>query len=109
MNGAVRARESELYASARANTPGQSRAKFCHRDRGEIAPETDEAIDWSAATPELKRIAAYAAQGDMTNVKLHIGKLNAGKIGKSAYQQLTTAIKHYDLELIEKLIKSWLE
>lgn len=75
---------------------------------GEIAPALDEAIDWAAATPELKRIAAYAAQGDMTNVKLHIGKLNAGQIGKSAYQQLTTAIKHYDLELIEKLIKGWL-
>ena len=79
-----------------------------HELQQDVQDQT-ETIDWAAATPALKRITAFAAQGDMTNVKLHISKLSAAQIGKSAYQQLTTAIKQYDLELIEKLIKGWLE
>lgn len=79
-------------------------------DNTEVPVETSiENIDFSKVYAELKNLLAYANQGDMNNTKSTIAKLDPDTLGKHNHQQLMTALKNYQLEKVEALVKSWLE
>jgi two-component system, OmpR family, aerobic respiration control sensor histidine kinase ArcB len=70
---------------------------------------SNDEIDLQKIHTELKILLAYAAQGDMSNTKSTIAKLDTDVLGKQNHQQLMTALKNYQLEKVEALVKNWLE
>ena len=75
----------------------------------DVVDSSIEHIDFNKVSAELKTLLTYATQGDMSNTKSIIATLNVDAIGKHNHQQLMLALKHYDLEKVEALVKSWLE
>lgn len=68
----------------------------------------DEVIDLTVVTPILQQIQIAATSGDMSNCKKKVAELAPETVGKDRYQQLLGAIKHYDLERVEELVREWL-
>jgi hypothetical protein len=56
----------------------------------------------------LQELVAAAASGDMNTSKKLIGELNIDQLGRQRHQQLTNALRQYDLEKVEALSKNWL-
>ena len=70
--------------------------------------DVDTTIDLTTARTELEALANRAACGDMSSCKKILASLSADQLGNLRHQQLTTAIRLYDLERIEKLVHIWL-
>jgi two-component system aerobic respiration control sensor histidine kinase ArcB len=70
--------------------------------------QQEETVDLIAARPKLEPLMDFATRGDMSQVKSLFAKISPEIIGKNHHQQLATALKHYDLEKVEQLIRSWL-
>lgn len=79
-------------------------------EAAENTPEpVDEPLpDLTSLTPELQGLAELAAMGDMSGCKKKIADITAERLGKSRYQQLSAALRQYDLERVEALIQEWL-
>ncbi len=57
---------------------------------------------------QLEEIAARAASGDMSNTRKLVSSLGPEQLGSQRHQQLLLALRHYDLERVESLIKAWI-
>jgi two-component system aerobic respiration control sensor histidine kinase ArcB len=56
----------------------------------------------------LQDFVAAAASGDMGSCKRIMAELTLEQLGKQRHQHLSTALRQYDLERVEMLIKQWL-
>jgi hypothetical protein len=68
----------------------------------------DANVDLTIFKPRLQELATVAASGDMAASKKIIGELNVGQLGKQRHQQLVNALRQYDLEKVEKVVRGWL-
>lgn len=68
----------------------------------------DAAVDLTLLKPVLKNLAAVSASGDMTACKKIVSELTMEQLGKQRHQQMTNALRQYDLEKLEALCKGWL-
>ena len=77
---------------------------------GDPSPPAEEPgeTDIAPLRPQLQTLAHCAASGDMTSSRKIIGGLTPDQLGAQRYQQLSGALRQYDLERIEKLIHIWL-
>lgn len=64
--------------------------------------------DITPIKPQLESLIDFATRGDMSKAKALFAKLSPESIGKNQHQQLAAALKHYDLEKVEQLVRSWL-
>jgi two-component system, OmpR family, aerobic respiration control sensor histidine kinase ArcB len=72
-------------------------------------PLSNEKMDLQKIHTELEILLAYAAQGDMSNTKSTLAKLDPDALGKENHQHLMNALKNYRLEKVEALVRGWLE
>lgn len=81
-------------------------------DENESLPEDngidDLSVDLRAIKIQLQALAEAAESGDMIACKKLITALKPEQLGKQRYQQLTNALRQYDLEKIEALSCAWL-
>lgn len=77
-------------------------------DAGEDSIAEEKIIDLAAIEPVLQHIQLAAASGDMSNCKKRVSELTPDMVGRDRHQQLLSAIKHYDLERVEELVRDWL-
>lgn len=75
---------------------------------GDSAPVELIPVDIASLKPELEELANFAASGDMSNTKKRVASLTPEQLGSPRHQQLLLALRHYDLERIEKLVHTWL-
>jgi two-component system, OmpR family, aerobic respiration control sensor histidine kinase ArcB len=77
---------------------------------GNSSPPVEEPVETDIAPlrPQLETLAHCAASGDMSSSRKIIGGLTPDQLGTQRYQQLSGALRQYDLERIEKLIHIWL-
>ena len=68
----------------------------------------DASIDLRVIKPHLRSLAETAESGDMGTCKKLISELSIEQLGKYRHQQLTQALRLYDLERVEALSRSWL-
>jgi two-component system aerobic respiration control sensor histidine kinase ArcB len=68
----------------------------------------DAAIDLNPIKALLQELAVVAESGDMSASKKLIGELTIEQLGKQRHQQLLNALRLYDLEKVELLVKEWL-
>ncbi len=68
----------------------------------------NETLDLAAVKPQLESLVNFATHGDMSNVKALFTKMPPETLGKHRHQQLASALKNYDLEKVEQLIRGWL-
>lgn len=59
--------------------------------------------------PLLERLLNAAISGDMTKVKQWLKNLDANKLGQDRHQRLMTAIRQYDLERVEGLVRKFIK
>jgi two-component system, OmpR family, aerobic respiration control sensor histidine kinase ArcB len=76
-------------------------------DQSSDNPET-ESVNLAAVKPQLESLMDFATHGDMSSVKSLFAKIPPETLGKLHHQQLSTALKNYDLEKVEQLIRGWL-
>lgn len=68
----------------------------------------DMKVNLHLIEPVLQELATVAASGDMANSKKIIATLNPQQLGKNRHQQLLNALRQYDLEKIENMVRDWL-
>ncbi|MDO8343512.1 MAG: response regulator [Cellvibrio sp.] len=68
----------------------------------------DVKVNLHLIEPVLQELATVAASGDMANSKKIIATLNPQQLGKNRHQQLLNALRQYDLEKIENMVRDWL-
>jgi CheY-like chemotaxis protein len=93
---------SALIRHTKAQFETQSSVDISTREQ---QPET---VDITPVLPALKQIQAAAASGDMSNCKKMVADLAPELVGNSRYLELLGAIKHYDLERAEELVREWM-
>ncbi len=71
------------------------------------ATETDVAI--TPLLPLLERLLEAAVSGDMTDVKQWLKHLDETKLGPHRYQPLMTAVRQYDLERVEQVVRHFIQ
>jgi len=59
--------------------------------------------------PLLERLLNAAVSGDMTEVKQWLRNLDATKLGQDRHQQLLAAVRQYDLERVESLVRNFIK
>lgn len=76
-----------------------------------IEPEIENNIpvDISPISSRLQELADAAASGEMSASKIIINALTIDQLGKLRHQQLINAMRQYDLEKIESLVRAWLD
>lgn len=68
----------------------------------------DVDVDLHPIKPLLQNLAIVAETGDMSASKKIISELTVEQLGKQRHQQLLNALRQYDLERVEVLVKHWL-
>ncbi len=70
--------------------------------------QSDTCMNITSIAATLAELADCAASGDMTASKKIIATLDVQQLGKQHHQQLLNAIRQYDLEKVEKMVREWL-
>jgi len=65
--------------------------------------------DLSPIIDDLQLLLNFATQGDLSKTKSQATRLTPETLGKQRHLQLLTALKNYDLERVELLVKEWLQ
>jgi two-component system aerobic respiration control sensor histidine kinase ArcB len=73
----------------------------------EPEPADDTPVDLSLIANRLKELAEAAASGEMSVAKKIITAFTTHQLGKHRHQQLINAMRQYDLEKIEELVREW--
>ncbi|WP_049631214.1 ATP-binding protein [Cellvibrio sp. pealriver] len=83
-----------------------------HFDTDANVSETEQEdagpVDLSLLAGRLQELAEFAASGEMSASKKIITAFTAEQLGKQRHQQLINAMRQYDLEKIEQLVREWL-
>ncbi len=98
----------EIYKALVKFADAEYDESFSNKSANNLDLSNDK-MDLQKIHSELNTLLAYATQGDMSNTKSVITALDPNHLGKQHHQQLLTALKHYDLEAVESLVKRWLE
>lgn len=69
----------------------------------------DDSLPLTPLLPLLERILNAAISGDMTEVKRWLKNVTANNLGRQRHQQLTTAVRQYDLERAEALVRAFIK
>ncbi len=89
-------------------------ARFTDDAEVKLAGENHPALsllqqpDLAAQKNLLAELNKAAASGDMAKCKKIMAEFSAENIGAQRHQQLSTALRQYDLERVETLINAWL-